>query len=428
MKKLDVFIAACKAERWRWRNWICAIFAISRLPENHIPEPFDIDYRDDGVYYYDDTQKQWALIEDSKPNEPLYHYRWAEDFPKDFFPNHPGAIRTTYGRAIYNWMCLIYPFGDAVGFINKQVTSKTAVPLIAPITVDDDAKVPEGQKFIKASQIEDHLSALSQTTTLAPLIAPTGTWRTLIPSKKVLEYIKTAIVAKGDKLTRQDLVEIQENAVKLDKEYLAEDGESLDFYVSGTTLKVRRFKQLYMFGAVDAFHEDGKYDLIVESLNEGIPVAQLPAVFNDGRQGSYDRGLDTAKGGYGVANYQQISQNLRTVPGDCGTKIVHHVLLDEDGYRAYAVESGFNKMVGGKPAPIDRSDIGKIIAMRRPLLCKHPKPTFCSVCMGTTLAKTEKGVRSSVTKVQSDIMYGFMGTMHGNAQETATFDIEKHLR
>lgn len=85
-------------------------------------------------------------------------------------------------------------------------------------------------------------------------------------------------------------------------------------------------------------------------------------------------------------------------------------------------------MVGGKPTPIDRSDIGKIIAMRRPLVCKHPKPTYCSVCAGSTLAKTEKGVRSSVTKVQSDIMYGFMGAMHGNAQETATFDIDKHLR
>lgn len=430
MKKFDLFIAACKeAERWRWRSWICTIFNVSMLPDDHEPEQYDIDYRDDGVYYYDPNMRDWAIIEDAKPKEPLYQIRWAEDFPAGFFPNAPAGIRTTYGRAIYNWICIIYPFGDKIDFLNQQVTSKTAVPLFAPIVVDDDVVIKEGDRLIHTKHVEEHLSALSQTTALAPLITPTGTERTMIASEDVRKFIKEAIAAKGDKLTRQDLVEIQAKAVEMDKAYLREDGESLDFYVSGTTLKVRRFKQLYMFGAIDAFHNDGKFDLITESLDEGIPVAKLPAFFNDARQGSYDRGLDTAKGGYGVSNYQQITQNLR-VPenSDCGTKIVQHLLLDEPGYKAYAVQAGFYKMVNGKPTAIVKEDIGKIIAMRRPILCKHEPPTYCSICAGTLLAASERQVASDTTNIQSDIMYGFMGAMHGNLAETATFDINLHLR
>lgn len=429
MKKLDLFILACKAERWRWRSWISMIFNITQLPDDHQPEPYDLKYAKDGVYYYDPNMRDWALVEDGKAGEPLYNFRWAEDFPADFFPNVQGGIRTTYGRAIYNWMCIIYPFGDKIEFINKQVTSKTAVPMFAPLVVDDITDIKAGDRLIHAKHVEEHLSALSQVMTLAPLITPTGTFRTLLASEDVRKYIKEAIAAKGDKLTRQDLVEIQNKAVEMDKEYLREDGESLDFYISGTTLKVRRFKQLYMFGAIDAFHEDGKFDLITESLDEGVPVAKLPAFFNDARQGSYDRGLDTAKGGYGVSNYMQITQNLRVIPdSDCGTKIVQHLLLDEPGYKAYALGAGFYKMVNGKPVDIVKEDIGKIIAMRRPLVCNHKPPTYCAICSGKQLAASERRVASDTTKIQSDIMYGFMSAMHGNVAETAEFDINLHLR
>ena len=426
MKKHDLFMAACLKQRYLWRSWICTIFAVSKLPEDHTPEPYDIDYRDDGVYFYDDQIKQWAKIEDAVINEPLFNYRFQVDFPEGFFPNAKGVVRTTYGRAIYNWMCLIWPFGDAVEFINAKVTSKTPVPTIISKLVDDD-KYLENQGMIKASSLENHLSALSQTTVLSPLICPTGTERTIIASEEVRAYIKKALAEKGDNLTRQDLVAIQNHAIELDKKYLAEDGESLDFYISGTTLKVRRFKQLYMFGAVDAFHEDGKFDFIAESLDEGIPIAKLPAVFNDGRQGSYDRGLDTAKGGYGVNNYKQISQNLRVMQGDCGAK-THHVLLDDVTFDAYCTKSGFNKVVNGKVVPIDASDKGNIVAMRRPLLCKHGPTTFCSACAGSVISKTETQVASDIPQIQSDIMYGFMSAMHGNVQETAKFDFKKHMR
>lgn len=426
MKKHDIFLAACTAQRYLWRSWICTIFAVSKLPDDHEPEPFDIDYRDDGVYYYDDQLKQWAIVEDAKPNEPLYNYRWAEDYPAGFFPNAKGPVRTTYGRAIYNFICLIWPFGDAIEFINERVTAKKPIPKIIAKLVDDDKYLPD-QGLIKASAMENHLSGLSQLTILVPLICPTGTDRTLIASEKVRAYIKKALAEKGENLTRQDLVAIQNHAIEMDKEYLAEDGESLDFYISGITLKVRRFKQLYMFGAVDAFHEDGKFDFIPESLDEGIPIAKLPAVFNDGRQGSYDRGLDTAKGGYGVNNYTQISQNLRVKQGDCGAA-THHVYIGDDEYVAYCVKSGFNKMVNGKPVPLDASDKGKIVAMRRPLLCRHGADSYCSTCAGTVISKTETQIASAIPQIQSDIMYGFMSAMHGNVQETEKFDYKKHMR
>lgn len=427
MKKFDVFLNACKEGRWKWRSWICTIFAISKLPADHEPEPYDIDYREDGIYYYDNQLKNWALIEDAKPGEALYDYRYAMDFPANHFPNHPDPIRTTYGRAIYNWICVIFPFDDKVEFQNRKMNAKSLVPVFAPRVVDDKLAT-EGTNLIKASSVENHLSGLSQLTSLAPLIAPTGSERTFIPSKKVRAFLKAELAKYNNKPSRQQLVEICLQAIELDKEYLAEDGESLDYYVSGATLKVRRFKQLYMFGAVDAFHEDGSYDLIIQSLDEGIPIEQLPALFNDARQGSYDRGADTAKGGYGVSNYMQITQNIKVIVGDCGTKITHTVRLDEDSYKAYATGPGFNKMINGKPVPIVKSDIGTIVKMRRPLLCKHKPPSYCSTCVGTTMSKTEHGAASGITQIQSFIMYGFMSSMHGNEQITAEFDIRKHIR
>lgn len=429
MNKFDLFLESCKAEKWRYRQWMCSIFNVTRLPENFVPGPFDLQYKEDGVYYYDDKLKSWVQIEDAKANEPLYDMNWAMDFPAGHFPNHPEPIRTTYGRALYNWMCIIYPFGDKVEFINKPADARTAVPLFAPITVDDDVEIGD-QKLVHAKAIEDHLSALSQTTALAPLITPTGTERTLVASPEVIKYIKDSLKALNNKPTRQQLVEIQNHAVMLDKKYLAEDGESLDFYISGTTLKVRRFKQLYMFGAVDAFHDDGKYDLITQSLDEGIPIADLPALFNDARQGSFDRGADTAKGGYGASNYMQITQNLAVdMTTDCRTKVTQTIMLDEDWYKVYGSEAGYYKIVNGKPVPITKADIGKVIQMRRPLLCGHAKTgTICHICMGTTMAKSEKAIKSGITQMQHFIMYGFMSAMHGNEQVTARYNFKKHIR
>ncbi|MGL5648933.1 MAG: hypothetical protein ACRDDY_13880 [Clostridium sp.] len=427
MKKFDLFLLACKAERWKWRSWTSTIFNVSRLPPDFVPEPYDIDYREDGIYYYDGQLKAWAIIEDAKAGEPLYDFRYAMDFPADHFPNHPKPIRTTYGRAIYNWICVIWPFGDKVEFQNKKMNAKSLVPIFAPRTVDDDVDT-NGTNLVKASNVENHLTALSQLTSLAPLIAPTGSERTFIASKEVRKFIKAELAKCGGKPTRQQLVEISKQAVELDKKYLAEDGESLDFYVSGATLKVRRFKQLYMFGAVDAFHEDGDYDLITESLDEGIPTDKLPALFNDARQGSFDRGADTAKGGYGVSNYMQITQNIKVSPEPCGTKITQTIKLDDHSLKLYGIDAGFNKMVTGKAMPIDKSDVGKVIQMRRPLLCKHKPPGFCADCVGHIMSKTERGAASGITQIQSYIMYGFMSAMHGNEQDTAEYDFRRHIR
>lgn len=64
MNKEELFINACNAGRWKWRAWRISLFSPTLLTESNQKEfePYDIDYRSDGIYYYSEANK-WEKVE-----------------------------------------------------------------------------------------------------------------------------------------------------------------------------------------------------------------------------------------------------------------------------------------------------------------------------------------------------------------------------
>lgn len=444
MNRHELFIAGCKAGRWRWRSWRISLFSVTKLPlelppdldEEEVeifsiyePEQYDIDYRADGIYWFDKEGSQWNLLEGEDPTKPLYNDRELATFPAMTCINQPQELETTYGRMLYNFLVITYAFGDKIPFFHKG-RSGDVVKLFANKAVDDDYQPKDGEVVFFASEIAKFVKAQYELPSMAPYVTPTGTARSLTTDPNV-EKVRDELLAKygnGRKLTAADVAEIQEVLIKMDLDWLAQD-ESIDFFISRKSVSVKRKKLFLFHGLETAFQKEGHFILISKPLYKGTDMTKLPAVFNAIREGSYDRGADTALGGEKVTFLQRIYQNTKIIPGDCGTKILYRFLLTEYNYRSYL---GLNMYDGVNyvelTEEVAKANLNKTIAIRRPLLCKATHTDFCEVCCGKALSRSPRAVASEISNVGSDIMYAFMSSMHGNELSTARYIPGLHIR
>ncbi len=446
MNKKELFVAGCKANRWKWRVWRISLFSVTRLPldvaydpdnpetemfDVYTPEPYDIDYRDDGIYWFDPTMSNWQLLEGADPTVPLYNYRCLTTFPADSVPNQPkGELKTTYGRLLFNWMVLYYAFGTKIPFLQKTDANKIVAKFAD--NAHDDSYVPSSpdEVFFTASEVARFVKMCFEFYPMCHFITPTGTVRTLMTDPKV-EETRDKLLAEygnGRVLTAKDVAEIQEKLIQMDIDWLSQD-ESIDYYIDRKSIAVKRKKLFLLHGLETAFRDDGGFTLIAKPLYKGTDLTKLPEVFNAVREGSYDRGADTALGGEKVNFLQRIYQNTKVVPGDCGTKLLYRFTLNKYNKSAYL---GLNMFDGKDYVELTESLVekymGKTIAIRRPMLCKAPHTDFCEVCSGDALTRQPRAVAAEISAVGSDVMYAFMSSMHGVELAVATFDPLFHIR
>jgi hypothetical protein len=223
------------------------------------------------------------------------------------------------------------------------------------------------------------------------------------------------------------ITEIQNKLIALDKEWLKDDN-AMDYYLSGKSFSVKRKKMFVMGGIEASFQKPGEFALVQKSLNEGMDMDNIPALYNSIREGSFDRGHDTALGGEKVTFLQRIYQNTKIIPGDCGTTLTDYRLITQ---RNYAQFLGFNIIESGAPVELTHQNInsyiGKMVHLRRPILCQAPLTDFCSVCAGRALAKNPRAVAAEIAAVGSAIMGAFMSSMHGVELAVAHYDFNENL-
>lgn len=434
MNKLELFIAACKEERWRWRMWRISLFAVTALPENNKSVKYDIDYRPDGTYYYDGDA--WEKVQgDIPPETPLYKPAELVKFPEHSVPNHHGAIETTYGRMLYNWMVICYAFDDKIPFQEKTMPSGI-VKMFAEYLVDevDDEGKPltidysaDRRKFYP-SEVGRFVQAVYELGSLCPYVTPTGSVKSLTTHPEMIKTRNSLLAKYKDQLDDPAVVTmIQNELVELDKEWLKGDNAE-GYYISGKSYSVKRKKLFVMHGIEAAFRDDSGYELLETSLAEGWEMDKLVAKYNAIREGSFDRGHDTALGGEKVTFLQRIFQNIQVLPGDCGTKLTHRRHVDEKDLELY---SGLNLVDNGKLVPIVGDNIKKyansVVSIRRPILCRLPLTDFCAACAGEALASSPRAAAALIADVGSVIMYAFMSAMHGNELAVSHYDFKRHL-
>lgn len=427
MNRLELFVEGCRAGRWRWRTWRASLFAVSVMPETGKHERYDITYRADGAYWW--TGDAWEKVDDHNEFSALYDNRELANFPANSVPNHPEPIQTTYGRMLFNHMVVCFAFGSKIPFFHKGMP-KAIVAQFVDKVIDDDAPEPtDGSQFFRASEVARFVQALNEITSICGIISPTGTDKSLTTDPRIPKLRAALMTKYKDDMTPANITHMQNELIAVDKEWLKDD-DAADFYLGGSAYSVKRKKMFLMHGMESAFQEGGNFDFIEKSLSEGGDLTKLSAKNNSTREGSFDRGSDTAHGGEKVVFLQRIHQNTSVHEGDCGA-MSQPKLITEYNKRHYV---GMNIMVDGKVTPFTKAladaNLGKVVQLRRPILCKGlgTQTTYCASCTSLMLAKNPRRIISLIATVASNIMLAFMSSMHGNELAVSRYNFKNHIK
>jgi len=404
------------------------MFAPTRLSKDEPLETYDIQYTKEGTMWYTEDG-EWELIEDATPNEPLVRANEKVMLDSDSVPNLSEAVESTYGRLLFNWLVIQYAFGTKIPYQQKTTANKLVKMFVTKVVDEpEDGKYDESGNVFYPNEINRFVKSIFELTSLCQYVTPTGSVKTLTTHPDMIATRDALLLQYKDSLDDPAVVaKIQDILIELDKEWLKGD-DAEGYYISGKSFSVKRKKMFMMHGIEAAFKENGEFIVIPKSLSEGWDMTQLVAKYNATREGSYNRGADTALGGEKVTFLQRIFQHITAVEGDCGTKVFHNTLLTEYKLDNYM---GMNLMVNGEVVELTNENkdkfLGTVVSLRRPILCKLPETDFCSNCLGKSLSKNPRAVAAEIAAVGSTIMYAFMGAMHGVELSVSHFDYNKHL-
>lgn len=386
-------------------------------------EPYDIRYLPEAIEAYVDGD--WVAIEDANPSEALIK-------PNDIIELPPGTINlkdipttSTYGFLLFNFMVIEFSFGDKIPYVSTN-DYKSILNKLTDNLVDEDKEV--AGKFIP-SELRRFTQSMLELTGLVPYIAATGSAATLTTHPEMVKTREALFERYKDQLDDPAIITmIQNELVELDKAWIESNGDS-EFYKSNKSFTVKRKKMFVMHGIEASFAEGNEFELIKTSLAEGWNPKDLVSINNSIREGSYDRGAGTAKGGEFVNTLQRIFQNVKVIEGDCGTKLTTNYKVSEFDYKSYI---GMNYVSGTKliefTEELAKSNMGKVLKFRRPILCQSELTDFCESCVGPKLSASPYAIGQLISDMGSILMSTFMASMHGTELSVSEYDFNIAIR
>lgn len=426
MNKFEYLVAACKAEAWRRLIWRISIFNVCTFPMGkEDPELYDLSYVDGLPHYWEEGK--WTLIEGVEKNQEIFY---AEDrfmLTPEMYPGLTESFETGVGRYVFNWIVIFFAFGTRLPYLKDAMSPLVYQSDMFDRCLDSEDDEPENDAAIRPSMIGRFNQGMHEIAPMCVAVAPTGTIRSLTVHPDTYKVRDALLLKHKDELDNPAVVVMIEKALDaLDKEWLSGD-QSIQFYASKKAV-MRRRKLMLIYGISSAFTEGANYTLIPTSLVEDTGMDNLVAKFNETREGSFMRGAETAKGGEFVRIIQMIFQNHRIVDGDCGTKLTHALTVTEFNKRRY---SGMNYVENGKTLELTddvlKSKVGKIIQLRRPILCQQGHVDCCAACASANKSKEPRAIAADLGSGMSNIMLNAMGAMHGKETVVVEYDTLIHI-
>ncbi len=431
MHKRDYFLAALKAECYRYKKWVINAFSITtdHDAEPQLPGmyPYQL-YRDEISYFFLDTDGEQVRLEGTHPKEAPFLFREQIVLGVGDVPNLKRNITSTYGNLLFNQMVLCYAFGDKIEYQEGSVSVKKIEKLIEKMLVSD----PEpGQTVepgkITVSEYKLFNDAIFSLAGFTQLCVPSATERTMTTDPRIAERRKELLEKYKDRL-HDPVVQamIDKELIAMDREWI--NGDPLKgFYYKDKSFNVVRKKIFLLQGAESGFGLQG--ELIPRSLEEGWDIQYLPAMSNALRDGSYNRGSQTMLGGEATKFNYRIFQNSSVAEEDCGTTLGLEVKLTASNISHYIAS-----YVITPEGPVEITDenkdtfVGKTVRMRSPIYCKTGGVNFCARCMGSRVAATPRAIPTYAADIGSLFMSLFMKAMHGKALVTEEWDPLEAIR
>lgn len=425
MKKRDYFLYALNNNYFIYKRWIMSVFSIT-LPSKE-DEKINLFHDEKGLYFYnyDDLRID---IEDVVSNEPLFRFKDKLTLKKGDLKNLDEDVETTYGRALINCILLIYPFGDKIKYINGEISVKQIEKIVLPRFSNDPVDGTNDPNKIYVSEYKKFVDSALSLVGYTQLAIPSATKKSLTTDPRIPEIRKQLLEKYKDRLNDPAVIaEIEKVLIDVDKKWLEGDA-SEGFFIQDKHFSIVRKKMFLMHGIEKGFKSGGEIELIENSLNEGWDITKLPSMVNSQREGTFNRGAQTALGGEAAKFLGRVFQNAVISEDDCGTKLGWDRLITEKNKGDY---EGLYMLVNNKSEVLDsnklNSLVGKVITVRSPQFCKTEGASFCSKCMGDKISISPTSLTMHAVSVGSQIMSAMMKSMHGKKLETSEFKIE-HIR
>jgi hypothetical protein len=213
----------------------------------------------------------------------------------------------------------------------------------------------------------------------------------------------------------------------VDKAWIKGD-DSEDYLIGKKNFDIVRMKTLLMHGEESAFGDGTSVTLIPTSLDEGLNLKNLPDYANSLREGSFNRGAQTALGGEAVQYLIRVFQNHAITEADCGSRLGLNRIIPVDKANRWV---GYYLIEGNQIVHLTEENIskyaGKRVVVRSPQFCHTTGSGFCARCMGDANAKFPNSLGGQAADIGSMMLYIFMAKAHGTALRTTRFNPVKHI-
>jgi DNA-directed RNA polymerase beta' subunit len=342
-------------------------------------------------------------------------------------------IRTTIGRLIFNKLMVEgLGFGDIIGYCNdvlKAGVFKSKFDRTVGNALKDDKITTE--QMVKYINMRDWFGLSLHgviTTSFTPGVL------TLPPKveklkKKLMEENKEAL-ANGDEVVME---KIEKQLIAATQEALKDD-IGMDLYNSGARGSVdNHLKNIMISRGAILNPATGKYEIIENSLMDGLAKKDIPTHANVIVSGAYPKAVGTQVSGYMskelLAAFQ--TETLADKDSDCGSKRTITVTLTEGNYDDFIYR--YIKE-GSKLIMLDNENkskyLGKTVQMRSPMYCLGigKDRCICNKCAGDfyyKLGKKDIGLLSS--KVATTLTQLGLQKFHQNLVKTKQIDPKRIL-
>lgn len=292
-------------------------------------------------------------------------------------------ITTNCGLFIFNKFLIEPYFQEEVGYVNFELTKENLGnidSMIATAMMLDDS----GEVVKKYIEYTNRLCWLAFT--LNSQICSSLSMKTVKPLKSVTDLKKKLIAENKEAIDNNDAItykRIQDKLVDKAKEELEKD-PAYELYSSGARGSFdNAYRQwLCTKGPIWNAYKN-EFEIVTNSLHEGIPKENIPSLANAVVSGFYPKAIGTGESGYLT---KQLSAAFQSVilddrGSDCGTKHLAPVFLTKDNVKFYLYH--FMK-VGDNYVRLEPSNkdkyMNRLMKFRLPDYCCGKK--LCNRCAG----------------------------------------------
>lgn len=396
----------------------------------HIPNG-DSDLDDFSITDATNEYSPYGVLIPSGSEKKLFLLKLADtadtrvyEFYQQFYI-HPGDIEnytgkdpllTDVGKFYLNELLLVQPFKDIIPYYNDTFVASTIDKMVANGIISGTINRDMYTKYINNGYWFADGS----------IFAPGWSEKSITIDPAIIKRRNDLLEEYKDKLDDPLVItRIEKELVDMDKAYMKGDSsESFYLAMGGKSFTDQRKKLFIMFGLAAEFGGSG-YSFVRESLSEGWTPQNLAVGANNLREGSYGRGVETAKGGEQTKFILRIFQEVGITEDDCGSE--HGLPIEITELNKSQFVNRYT--VDGKLLTEEElnKSIGKEVIIRSPMYCKAQKG-YCFKCCGKVYADiNNRSIGIDSINITSGFTSTAMAKMHVSSISTSKIDNMKEI-